>query len=34
MARHPKWAFMECSARLDYNVKRIFEKVASMIQLN
>lgn len=25
---------MECSAKLDYNVKKIFEKVASMIKLN
>ena len=32
MARHPKWVFLECSARLNWNVGKVFEKVGAMVR--
>lgn len=31
MLKHPKWAYMECSAKMNWNVKNIFEKVGKMV---
>ena len=32
MARHPKWIFLECSAKLNWNINKIFEKVGVMVR--
>jgi hypothetical protein len=31
MLRHPKWGFIECSAKMNWNIKNIFEKVGKMV---
>ena len=30
--KHPRWGYMECSAKLDWNVKEMFGKVARMVR--
>lgn len=32
LSKHPKWAYSECSAKLNWHVKEMFEKVAKMVR--
>lgn len=32
LSRHPKWNYQECSAKLNWNVKEMFIRVARMVR--